>query len=273
MPPTVCPKCGFHQDGGEECRRCGIVFARYRTSAQAARPPIYTKPREFPDRAPAGVLRRCYRIFRWVTLAVLIIILVLILRPSPPPQIAIAPDAAQRAEVKVLEFQASAQQGRSETLELDESELNGWLAANLAIQQPRDATAASTEMVNGGVMSLAKKALAPAANGGPASAQEQSSVRDVKIELRGDSLRAYLAFGVYGMNLSLELEGRLLVQDGHLRLEPTRGKLGSLPLFAGVLESAVHRLFDSPESREKFRLPPYIDDLRVARGRLVVSSR
>jgi hypothetical protein len=219
------------------------------------------------------VLRRCYRIFRWVTLAVLVSILVLILRPSLPPQITIAPDAAQRAAAKVLGFQASAQQGRSETLELDESELNGWLAANLAIQRPGDATAASSAMMNGGVMSLAQKALAPAANGGPASAQEQSSVRDVKIELREDSLRAYVAFAVYGMNLSLELEGRLLVEDGHLRLEPTRGKLGSLPLFDGILGSAVHRLIDSPENRENFRLPPYINDMRVAQRHLVVTSR
>jgi hypothetical protein len=260
--PTVCPKCGFHQDGDEECRRCGIVFARYRGPTQAARSPAYTKSSEFPDRAPVGVFRTCYRVFRWVTLAALVGILVLILRPSPPPQITISPDAAQRAETKVLGFVASAQQGRSETLELDESELNGWLAANLAIQQPRDATAASSEMMNGGVMSLAKRALAPEANGGAASAQEQSSVRDVKIELCEESLLAYVAFDVYGMNLSLELEGRLLVEDGHLRLEPTRGKLGSLPLFSVLLGSAVHRLIDSPENR----------DLRVSDSRLVVTS-
>lgn len=272
MPQTVCPKCGFHQDGGEECRRCGIVFARYRTPTQAAQPSVYTEPIEFHDRAPVGVLRRCYRIFRWATLAVLLSILILILRSSPPPQIPITPEAAQSAETKVLRFLASAQQGRSETLELDESELNGWLVANLAIQRPGDPAAASSEMTKDTVTSLARKALVPAANGGPAGAQDQSSVRDVKIELREDSLRAYVAFAVYGMNLSLELEGRLLVEGGYLRLEPTRGKLGSLPLFDGILGTAVHRLIDSPENRENFRLPPYIDDMRVEQGRLVVTS-
>jgi hypothetical protein len=234
--------------------------------------PVYERPIDFADRAPAGVLRRYYRILRWVTLPVLLGILFLILRPSPPPQITIAPDAAQHAQAKIVEFLASAQQGRSQTLELDESELNGWLAANLAIQRPGDVSAASAEMMKGSVMSLTQKALAPEANAGPTSAQEQSSVRDVKIELLQDSLRVYVAFEAYGMNLSLEIEGRLLVQDGYLRLEPTRGKLGSFPLFVGVLGTVVHRLIDSPENRESFHVPPYIDDMHVAEGRLVISS-
>jgi hypothetical protein len=75
------------------------------------------------------------------------------------------------------------------------------------------------------------------------------------------------------MDLSLELEGQLTVRDGCLRLEPTAGKLGSLPLMQATLEGAAYRLFDSPENKEKFRLPPEIRDVRVERGRLIVSSQ
>ncbi len=98
-------------------------------------------------------------------------------------------------------------------------------------------------------------------------------MRDLKIELFEDSLRAYVAMDFYGKKMSLELEGRLMVKDGYLRLEPTAGKLGSLPLLPGTLESAARRLFDSPENREKFRVPPAIVDIQVKHGNLTVTTR
>jgi hypothetical protein len=39
------------------------------------------------------------------------------------------------------------------------------------------------------------------------------------------------------------------------------------------LRSAADRLFSSPENKEKFKLPPYIQDVRVENGNMVVLSR
>jgi hypothetical protein len=75
------------------------------------------------------------------------------------------------------------------------------------------------------------------------------------------------------MDFSLELEGTPVVRNGYLKLEPIRGKIGSLPLMAGALKSATDRLFDSPQNREKFRLPPEIEDIRVEQAQLVIISR
>ena len=33
---TICPKCGFTQPGGPECRRCGLIYAKYQRSRQPA---------------------------------------------------------------------------------------------------------------------------------------------------------------------------------------------------------------------------------------------
>ena len=49
--------------------------------------------------------------------------------------------------------------------------------------------------------------------------------------------------------------------------------LGSLPIPQVTLERAVSRLFDSPENRDSFQLPPAIKDIRVANGELMVSYR
>lgn len=273
MSKKACPKCGFLQSESEECGRCGIIFKRYQAATQAPNPMLPGKPMELSSPRQSGWLRRGYRILRWTTLIGLVITLALMLNPSLPPQVAASAEAAERAEVKVREFQMAAHAGRAPAIELDEAELNGWLLANLAIRQPGGSAVVPRADVRESALSLAKKALAPEANTGPTMEQVQSSVRDVKIELRQNSLRAYVLFELYGKDLSLELEGQLMVREGCLRLVPTGGRLGSLPLLAGSLEGATRRLFDSPENRDKFRLPPQIRDVHVEAGRLVISSR
>ncbi|MEJ2082663.1 MAG: hypothetical protein P8Y94_10965, partial [Acidobacteriota bacterium] len=69
---------------------------------------------------------------------------------------------------------------------------------------------------------------------------------------------------------SFELEGTLGAADGYLRLDPTAGRLGSCPLPTSTLNAAVSRLLESPENREKLRLPDYVNSLAVANGELQV---
>lgn len=61
--------------------------------------------------------------------------------------------------------------------------------------------------------------------------------------------------------------------DGRVRLRPTRGMLDSLPIPQITLDRAVSRLFDSPENRDSFQLPPEIKDIQVVNGELIVSYR
>ena len=271
MPDTVCPKCGFKQNRGQECPRCGIVFARYRD--KQATPGLADQPlrSDQQTKPPAGLLLRTCRALRWLVLAGLILVLVLILRPSSPPAIEIPPDAADRAQAKVQEFHAAAQRGRAETLALSQPEINGWLQRNLDLKRPAPEDPLAHAKTVESAIDLARRSTVPSRDAA-AVEQIQSTVRDVRIELTGDSLRAYVAFDLYGKDLSLELEGRLEARDGYLRLTPTAGKLGSLPLPAGTLDAAAARLFDSPQNKEKFRLPPHIQDVRVEGGELIISA-
>jgi hypothetical protein len=265
-----CPKCGYQQEKGPECLRCGIVFARYRPETEY--PKSETVPGMSAPQKTIGPFRRFYRVFRWVGLAILIIVLFLMLRTSPPPQITANAEATKRAEAKIEEFQSSIGQGFEQRLEMDEAELNGWLSGNLALKKPAGPRPALPQTQDS-LIDLAKTAT----GGRPVSREDleqvQSSVRDVKIVLLEDALRIYTLFEFHGKDLSLELEGRPVVNDGYIKLEPTSGKLGSLPLMAGTLKSVTDRLFDSPQNKEKFRLPPDIQDIRIEQGQLVIISR
>jgi hypothetical protein len=103
--------------------------------------------------------------------------------------------------------------------------------------------------------------------------EAKSNVREIRLKLEGERLLAWVNYDVYGLDVALQLEGNLSVQNGYLRLTPTSGRLGSLPLSNSVLDAAARRLFDSPENREKFRLPHHIADIRVSDGQLAVLSR
>jgi hypothetical protein len=219
-----------------------------------------------------GHFRQFYRVFRWISLAILIAALALIFRTSPPPQVVISPAAAQMAGEKIQQFQSSAEHGMADKLELDEPEINAWLSKNLALGKPGIQPPAAPQTTES-LISLAKVATGGQRLDQASLRQVRSSVQDVKVALQGDQVLLYAVFDFHGKDLSLELAGRLSAQDGYLRLEPTSGKLGSLPLLLGTLRAVTGRLFDSPGNKEKFKLPSYIQDIRVEDGTLVVISR
>jgi hypothetical protein len=107
----------------------------------------------------------------------------------------------------------------------------------------------------------------------PTLEEVQSSVKDVKVDMVGDVVKAYVVFDFHGKDLSLELDGHLGARDGYLKFEPVAGKLGSLPLPQATLNSAVEKMMASPENREKLKLPADISDIQIVNGQAVVSYK
>jgi len=203
-----------------------------------------------------GLARWVFRLLRWSTYLATLITVILLLHKTPPPAVVSTPEAAASAEQKVSEVEQSVLQGQPATLRLDETELNSYLANHL---------------------DLAPQTAAPAHSGGadvPADAdveQARSSVRDVKVQMEGDQVHAYVLFDLHGKEMSLDLVGRLGAADGYIKFEPVSGHIGSLPIPQSALESAVKKLMESPVNREKLRLPSDVSDLRIENGELVTT--
>lgn len=205
-----------------------------------------------------------FRCLRWSTYLAALITLILLLHKTPPPAVQYTPQAAARAEEKLEQAQQSVSQGQKATLRLDESELNSYLAAHLDLAQNAPAPASGS--------SAAPQTTDT--SGAPSAAdveQVRSSVRDVKVQMEGDHVKAYVVFDVHGKDMTLELVGRLGTSDGYLKFEPVSGQIGSLPIPQSTLEAALQRLMESPENRDKLKLPPDIADLHIENGELVAT--
>lgn len=230
----------------------------------------YIPPLEEPEFAHAGTKRVnpwkwIFRIVRWSTYAAAIITLILVLHKTPPPPVETSPQAAARAEQKFEDAERAVANGQPTTLRMDQTELNSYLSSHLELSSKDAARPTPSTDPQG------------SSNGSGPTPQEveqmRSNVRDFKIQLVDDRVKAYVVFDVHGKDMTLQLEGRLGAQNGYLNFEPVSGQIGSLPIPQSALESAVRRLMESPENREKLKLPPQIADLRIENGEVVASYK
>ena len=198
-----------------------------------------------------------WRVFSWGTIALGVVTIAMLLHKAAPPEVKKDPGAANRLEEKLKQAEASAAAGVAPVLRVDEAEVNSYLDTHLELNRESAAPAATAA-------GNAKE---------PTLEEVQSTVRDVKINLIEDRVHAYIVFDFHGKDMTLELEGRLHAEGGYMRLDPVSGKIGALPIPQSTLETAVHKMMESPENREKLRLPNELADLRVENGEIVVAYK
>jgi hypothetical protein len=235
--------------------------------------------------ADTKVLKTLYQILTWSSFVGLIVVIILVLRTSPAPQIPTNPDAAASAEKKFEAADRAKAAGQPSEVALDRSELHSYLAQNLQLEGAPGATAGSTSGAPAGVATPAPAGTSSGTSAGTSSSdpaavrssneqptidQVQSSVKDVKVDMEGDVVKAYVIFDFHGKDLSLELDGHLAAENGYMKFVPIAGKLGSLPLPQSTLNEAVDKLMSSPENREKLKLPADISNIQIVNGQAVV---
>ncbi|HTU33954.1 MAG TPA: hypothetical protein VMF66_09145 [Candidatus Acidoferrum sp.] len=226
--------------------------------------------------ADSSPLKIAYQILRWSTLAALVISVVLILRRSPAPNVGYDPTATARAEQELNSADQSQAASTPTQVHLDSIELNSYLHDNLQLEgvsQPSSAQSQDPNTADPATKDRGKPSTVRAVAGANPQTVEQvqSSVKDVKIDMEGDLITAYVVFDFHGEDLSLELDGHVFTENGYLQFDPISGKLGSFPLPQSTLNSAVQKLMASPENREKLKLPQGISDVQVVDGHVVVT--
>lgn len=226
-------------------------------------------------------LKTAYKILPWAMVACMFLIILFVLHKSPAPVVTTDRAAATRAQQKFAAADEAKTQGQPAQVQLDSTELNSFLAQSLQMSGSDAANASDGPApdANGADAPVASSATAsptslPDASGQePSLADVQSAVRDVKVDMDGDLIKAYVIFNLHGQDLSLELDGHLGSENGYMKFEPISGKLGSLPLPQSVLDAAVDQMMNSPENKEKLRLPDNVSDIQIQDGHAVVSYK
>ncbi len=249
--------------------------------ADTTTPPGWDRPR--PTRTIPW--RMFFRIICWTTYVGCAVTLMLMLHKAPAPIVETSPQAAARAEQKLEQVQQAVSNGQPATMRMDQTELNSYLVSRLdiaptptAVPSRVAAASATQSAAAGGATSSASPSSgnaldlsAPAGTSAEQIEQVRSSVKDVKVELIEDRVRAYLVFDFHGKDMTLQLEGKLGAEDGYLHFQPVAGQIGSLPIPKSTLEAAVARMMESPENREKLKLPNDMSGLKIQNGEVVAT--
>ena len=213
-----------------------------------------------------SALMLVFRIVRWTVYACALIVLILLLHKPAPPAVSTNPEAAARAEQKFQDVQQSVAQGQPATLHMTETELNSYLASHLALSGNGNGPNGAANAAPSGRPDAAPNPDQPTMDD---VEQMRSNVKDVKVQLVDDHVRAYVVFDVHGKDMTLQLVGKLGADNGFLHFEPVSGQIGSLPIPQATLEAAVRKMMESPENREKLKLPSDISDLKIENGEVV----
>jgi hypothetical protein len=184
------------------------------------------------------------KVSRIISVSILALALIAVLMALRAPSATLVPASPQDAksfDEKVLSLEQAHQQGVAQTAHITESELSSKL------QQSLDESAAS----------------------------QQGSVvlKAASVHLEGEGFVGVFTLSVSGKELYLTLMGTLAALDGRLQIEPSAAKLGRLPIPAPVFRRLLEKQFDTPEARERLRLPELIKDVRIENGELLVEAK
>lgn len=181
--------------------------------------------------------KKIYRIVSWSLLILTVLSILLMLRKPSAPPVESSPQAAKSFDEKLAQVEQAGPQGTTQEVHITEAELNSKLQE-----------------------SLQGAATAP----GPAALQSAS------IHLEGDRLIGTFTVKVSGKDLYLTLGGTLGAVNGQLQFTPTEIKLGSMPVPVSAVQSTLREKLDTPEMRDRLKLPDSIKDIRIENGELVI---
>jgi len=210
-----------------------------------------------------------FKTIRWTLLAILIIAVMLMLKKPVPP--------ATFSQVSPEVASASATSFDSKLNELDHARNAGYAAE---VRLTADELNSAFQRSQGQLPPAAPSTTgtAPEAPGSAPSSTSQSEegppqVKSMQFAMVGDQVVGQFVVQRYGMDIYVTLAGKLSSQDGYVGLKPSLFKVGDLNVPISWVDSTLQSKLADPENREKLKLPPFVSEIRVENGELVIVEK
>jgi hypothetical protein len=183
------------------------------------------------------------KVSRIISACILALVLIAVLMALDPPSATLVPVSAEEAncfDEEIQPLEQGTQDGTARTAHISEGELTSKL------QQGLDGIPAE----RGAVV-----------------------LKAASVHLEGGGFVGVFTLDAPGKDLYLTMTGTLAEVNGMLQIQPSSAHLGRLPIPATVFRHILQRQFDTPETRERLRLPDFIKGVHIENGELQVEGR
>jgi hemolysin activation/secretion protein len=197
--------------------------------------------------------KKIYKIARWAVLLALVLVIVFALKKPDPPAPPLPPQAVKE----------QAQQFESKLQQIETAQQNG-------NPPDPDAMTFTSNEVNAFIQDATERAKAEAARSGVSGGTAQDEVKNTQVAFTGDEVITQAVTERYGRDVYVTVRGRLAVENGYLRFQPTAFKVGDLSVPVSLVDPTLQKKLNEPEMREKLKLPDFIREIRVENGQLVI---
>ena len=205
-----------------------------------------------------GQIAKIYRIFRWASLAGLVLSIFLLLKTPDPIAQALDPALARQ----------NAESFQQKLAQLANAQSLGEAGTEVSFTAPEVNAAIAQATLPPSASIRPSGAVLPAAQ--PSAAQVPISSAQVGFE--DDVVKGQFLAQVYGKDVYITVAGHLGSRDGYVTFDPTQFKVGDLSVPVSLVNPALQRKLADPENREKMKLPDFVKDVRVENGELVISQ-
>ena len=113
-----------------------------------------------------------------------------------------------------------------------------------------------------------------ALNSQTALSAEQVSVKDQQVVFDGDQVKGQFTTPIAGKDVVVTFSGHLGTKDGYVNFVPTSFQVGSMPIPASLVQEAFEKkVLNDPATKDKLKLPDFVNDIKIENGQLVLVEK
>ena len=224
---------------------------------------------------PTAMFSKIYKAVQVILLVGILVALILLLkRPQqlttqqlPASVVAANADSFQN---KLGQLEQAHATGQSAEARISSDEI----VAALAVANPQ--AGASSQAAHAPQSNATPQGTSPSSdlNAQTSLSADQVPVQNQQVVFDGDQVKGQFTTQMAGKDVVVTFSGKLGSKDGYVDFVPTSFQVGSMPVPIALVQDALQKkLLNDPATRDKLKLPEFVNDVKVENGQLVLTEK